>query len=236
MTTALDQIKGALRLCSMLGEDEEPADAVSNDCLVAMNQMLDSWSTERLSVYATQDQVLTWPANTISRTLGPTGTLVGNRPVSVDDSTYFVDTDSGVSYGVNIINQQQYDGIALKTATSTYPQVIFVNYDMPNITMYLYPVPTKALQFHFISVTELAQPATLATVLSFPPGYMRAFKYCLACEIAAEFGIEPPPTVQRIAMASKRNLKSQNAPMDVMSMPHAMMGTKQRFNVFSGNF
>ena len=236
MTTAGDQIAGALRLIGVLAESEPASAAMMQDGLIALNQMLDSWSTERLSVYATQDQTFTWPANTVSRTIGPTGDFIGNRPVALDDSTYFRDTTSGVSYGIKIINQEQYDGIALKTVTSSFPQVIWLNMDMPNAAMYLYPVPTKALEFHFISVTELAQPATLATALSFPPGYMRAFKYCLACEIAPEFGVEPSRTVQRIASVAKRNIKSQNGPGDIMSMPGSLTAKHQRFNVYSGSY
>ena len=236
MTTAGDQIAGALRLIGVLAEGETASAATMQDGLVALNQMLDSWSTERLSIYATQDQTFTWPANTISRTIGPTGNFIGNRPVALDDSTYFRDTTSGVSYGIKIINQEQYDGIALKTVTSSFPQVIWVNMDMPNMGMYLYPVPTTALEFHFISVTELAQPATLATALAFPPGYMRAFKYCLACEIAPEFGVEPSRTVQRIASVAKRNIKSQNGPGDIMSIPGPLTAKHQRFNVYSGNY
>ena len=235
MTTAGDQITGALRLIGVIAEGETPSAATSQDALDAMNQMLDSWSTERLSVFSTQDQVFTWPANTISRTIGPSGNFVGNRPVALDDSTYFKDTTSGVAYGIKIINQEQYDGIALKTVTSTFPQVIWVNMDIPDMTMYLYPVPTKELEFHFISVEELAQASTLATVLSFPPGYKRAFKYNLACEIAAEFGLEPSATVQRIAMTSKRTLKRQNSPGDIMSLPYAITATSQRFNIYSGS-
>jgi hypothetical protein len=198
--------------------------------------MIDSWNTERLSVYSTQDQVFTWPASTRSRTIGPSGDFVGNRPVLLDDSTYFRDATTNVSYGIKIINQQQYDGIAVKTVTSTYPQIMWINMDYPNMDMYVYPVPTRALEWHFISVDELVQPATLATALSFPPGYLRAFKYNLACEIAAEFGVEPSAQVQRIAMASKRNIKRINNPDDVMALPYSMVGTRQRFNVFSGNF
>ena len=234
--TAGDQINAALRLIGQLAEGEQPSVATAQDALTAMNQMLDSWSTERLAVFSTQDQVFTWPANTISQTLGPSGDFVGNRPVLLDDSTYFKDPSTGVSFGIKIINQQQYDGIAVKTVTSTYPQVIWINMDYPNIDMYNYPKPTRALEWHFISVTELDQPATLDTVLSFPPGYMRAFKYCLACEIAAEFGVEPSPTVSRIAMSSKRTLKRINNPDDIMSLPYSIVGTRQRFNVFAGNY
>jgi hypothetical protein len=236
MTTAGELINGALRLIGMLAEGETPSAATSQDALVAMNQMIDSWNTERLSVFSTQDQIFTWPNNQVHRTLGPTGDFVGNRPVQLDDSTYFKDPTTGISYGIKIINQQQYDGIAVKSVTSTFPQVMWINMDYPNIDMYVYPVPTKALEWHFISVTELDQPATIYTDLTFPPGYLRAFRYNLACEIAAEFGVEPSPQVSRIAMTSKRNIKRINNPDDIMSLPYSIVGTRQRFNIFAGNY
>ena len=236
MTTALDQIKGAMRLLGMLAEGEEPSAAAAQDGLMAMNQMLDSWSTERLAVFSTQDQMFTWPPNTISRTLGPTGDFVGNRPVLLDDSTYFRDPSNGISFGIKILNQQQYNGIAVKTVTSTYPQVIWTNMNMSNMDMYIYPVPTKALEWHFVSVTELVEPATLATNLVVPPGYLRAFRYCLACEMAPEFGVEPAPEVRRVAMYSKRNLKRINNPRDLMAMPYSLMARRNRYNIYAGNF
>jgi hypothetical protein len=235
-TTAGDQINGALRLLGILAEGETPSAATSQDALTALNQMIDSWNTERLSVYSTQDQVFSWPPNVLSRTLGPTGDFVGNRPILFDDSSYFRDPSSGISFGIKFINQQQYNGIAVKTVTSTYPQVIWVNMTYPDVEMYVYPKPTKVLEWHFVSVEELTQPATLATVLHFPPGYLRAFKYNLACEIAPEFGVEPSPTVSRIAMTAKRDLKRINNPDDIMSLPYSIVGTRQRYNIFAGNY
>jgi hypothetical protein len=234
--TVNDQINGALRLIGMLAEGETPAASTSEDALLALNQMLDSWSTERLAVFSTQDQVFSWQPGLISRTLGPTGNFVGNRPILLDDSTYFRDPANGISFGIKIINQQQYNGIAVKTVTSTYPQVMWINMEYPNIEMYVYPVPTKVLEWHFVSVAELTQPATLATELVFPPGYLRAFRYNLACEIAAEFGVEPSRQVLRIAMASKRTLKRINNPDDIMSLPYSIVGTRQRYNIFAGNY
>jgi hypothetical protein len=236
MATAGETINGSLRLLGVLAEGETPSAETSQDALRAMNQMIDSWNTERLAVYATQDQVFTWPASIINRTLGPTGNFVGNRPVLLDSATYFVETGTGVSYGVQIINQAQYDGIAVKSSTSTFPEVIYVNMTYPDIDMFIYPRPTIDLEWHFISVEELTQPATLDTVLSFPPGYLRAFRYNLACELAPEFGEEPSPQVQRIAMYSKRNLKRINNPDDIMSMPYSLIATRQRYNIFAGNF
>lgn len=235
-TTAGDQINGALRLIGQLAEGEEPSAATANDALAALNQMIDSWNTERLSVFSTQDQVFSWLPNFATRTLGPTGDFVGNRPILIDDSTYFVDASSGISFGIKLVNQQQYDGIAVKTVTSTYPQVMFVNMTYPNIEMTVYPVPTKVLEWHIISVEELTTAALLSTPLTFPPGYLRAFRYNLACELAPEFGVEPSPQVSRIAMYSKRNIKRINNPDDIMSLPYSIVATRQRFNVYTGNF
>jgi len=236
VSTARDLIGDAHRLLGLVSSGNALPEAIYQDNLVALNQMIDSWNTERLSVFSTQDQVFSWPASTIKRTLGPTGNFVGNRPVLVDDATYFRDPLTNVSFGVRIINQQQYDGIAVKTVTSTYPQIIWVNMTYPDIEMYVYPVPTRVVEWHFISVEELIKPASLTTTISFPPGYLRAFRYNLAMELAPEFGVEPSPQVQRIAMTSKRNLKRINNPDDVMSMPYAIVATRQRFNVYAGNY
>lgn len=236
MATAGDQINRALRLLGVLAEGETPSASTSQDSLVALNQMIDSWNTENLSTFVTQDQIFTWPAGQITRTLGPTGDFVGNRPIIMDDATYFRDPGTNVSFGIKIINQQQYNGIAVKTVSSTYPQVLWVNMGYPDVDLTIYPRPTRDLEWHFISAQELDKPATLATDLLFPPGYLRAFTYNLAMEIAPEFGVEPSPQVQRIAMTSKRNLKRINNPDDVMSMPYALVAQRQRFNVYSGNY
>jgi hypothetical protein len=235
-TTAGNQINGALRLLGVLAEGETPSAETSQDALAALNQMIDSWNTERLAVFSTQDQVFNWTPGLRSQTLGPTGDFVGNRPVLLDDATYFRDPQTNVSYGIKFINQQQYNGIAVKTVTSTYPQVIFTNMTYPDIEMYIYPVPLRLLEWHFISVEELTQPANLATPLTFPPGYLRAFRYNLACEIAPEFGVEPSAQVQRIAMYSKRNLKRINNPDDIMALPYSIVGTRQRYNIYAGNY
>jgi hypothetical protein len=233
--TAGQQIERALRLLGVLAEGETPSAATSQDALMALNQMIDSWQTERLSVFSTQDQIFTWPAGLISRTLGPSGDFVGLRPILLDDSTYFR-APTNVSYGIKFINQQQYNGIAVKTVTSTYPQVMWVNMTFPNIEMYVYPRPTQDLEFHFVSVQELNNPANLSTILYYPPGYLRAFTYNLAMEFAPEFGVEPSPQVQRIAMTSKRDLKRINNPDDVMALPYALVANRQRFNIYAGNY
>lgn len=234
MTTAGDLIDGSLRLLGVLAEGEAPSAATANDALVAFNQMIESWNTERLSVYSTETEVFTWPANEISRTIGPTGDFVTTRPIEIDQSTYFIGPNN-LSFTLEFINQDQYNGIALKTVTSTYPQVLWVNNSFPDMTLTIYPKPTSALEWHIVSVKPLTQPANLATAISLPPGYLRAFRYNLACELAPEFGIEPANQVIRIAVASKRTLKRINNPGDLMAMPYPLVQRTSRFNIYTGN-
>ena len=235
-TSAGELIKGSLRLIGMLAEGEEPSAAVMQDSIAAMNAMIQSWDTERLSVFSTQDQVFMWPAGQAKRTLGPTGDFVGERPILVDDSTYFKDPQTNLSFGIKMINQQQYNGIALKIITSTYPQVMWVNMTYPDIEMTIYPVPIKTLEWHIVSVEKLTEVANVATDIAFPPGYIRAFRYNLAMEIAPEFGVEPSQQVMRIAMSSKRNLKRINNPDDLMAIPYPLVATRQRYNIYANNF
>lgn len=232
MATVQSTIEDALRLIGQL-EAGETADAETlTDSMNAFNDMLDSWSTERLSVYSTQDQTFTWPVNTSTRTLGTSGDFVGVRPVQVDDSTYF--KANNLSYPLMMINESQYNGIAQKGNTSTYPQVMWVNYKMPDIEMKIYPVPTMELEMHIVSVKELTEATSLSETLVIPPGYRRAFRYNLGVEFASEFGIDAPPRVINIANTSKKNIKRINNPNDVMSMPYPIMYGRQRFNIFSG--
>jgi hypothetical protein len=261
MATTRELLSGAHRLLGLVNSGNVLPEAVYQDNLVALNQMIDSWNTERLAVFCTQDQTYYWEAGYRIRTLGPTGDFVyilatqsdtpivtqgedyigvddatTQRPILLDDSTYFRDPTTNVSYGIKFINQLQYNNIAVKTVQSTYPQVMFVNNTFPDITLSVYPVPNRMLEFHFISVQPLANPTTLATDLAFPPGYLRAFRYNLALELAPEFNVEPPPEVRRVAMYSKRNLKRINNPRDLMAMPYSLIARRNRYNIYAGNF
>jgi hypothetical protein len=262
MVTTRELLSGAHRLLGLVNSGNVLPEAVYQDNLIALNQMIDSWSTERLAVFCTQDQVYTWEPGQRVRTLGPTGDfslvlgtqvndplgtqsndLIGLdginpllRPILLDDSTYFRDPATNVSFGIRFVNQLQYNNIAVKTVQSTYPQVLWVNMTFPDITLTVYPVPTKVLEFHFISVLALDAPATLETTLAFPPGYLRAFRYNLALELAPEFNMEPSSEVRRIAMYSKRNLKRINNPDDVMAMPYSIIARRNRYNIYAGNY
>lgn len=232
MSTANDQITRALRLLGVLAEGEPPSADMASDALLSLNQMLDSWSLERLMCYASIEQVYTWPAGERTRTLGPSGDFTGQRPILVDPSTYYVYT--GLSYSLNLINQAQYNSIGLKTVSSPLPEYLFVNTSYENVELVLLPVPNVDLEIHVVSVLPVNRVDDPSIELFFPPGYLRAFAYNLAVEIAPEYGLEPSRTVQRIASTSKRNIKRINNPEDTLSIPSALLPTPGGFNFYTG--
>lgn len=79
MTTALDLITGALRKINVLAAGEVPSSAEQSDALAVLNDLIDTWSTEHLSVINNTENVLTFQNGKATYSVGnPTvGTFSG---------------------------------------------------------------------------------------------------------------------------------------------------------------
>jgi hypothetical protein len=86
MTQPIDIISGSLRSIGALESGETPEPASANDALVLLNDMLDSWSNEKLMVFCVQELIHELTANQYIYTVGPggmigsafTGSIAGN--------------------------------------------------------------------------------------------------------------------------------------------------------------
>lgn len=85
-TTALDLVTGALRGINALEAGETPNANDATDALQSLNDLLESWSTDHLFVFASVENLLTWVPGQYQYTVGNpvagtfTGTLVGGSP------------------------------------------------------------------------------------------------------------------------------------------------------------
>ena len=70
MTTALDLITGALRKINVLASGEVPSGAEAADALVVLNDMIDTWSTEHLSVINNTENIMTFQNGKATYTVG----------------------------------------------------------------------------------------------------------------------------------------------------------------------
>lgn len=214
-----DLIKSSMRLIGAIATGETPTAEEANDGLLVLNDMLENWSTESLSVWGSSNQTFNLVAGQAVYTIGPTGNWVTDRPQDIDDAYMRF---SGVDFPVKVISQEQYNEINLKTMQQPIVErLLYVN-EFPLGIVTVWPVPTQALPITLTVRRILDFPVALTDTLTGPPGYLKALRYCLAVEFAPEFGIEPSPTVVQVAADAKGDYKRANIPLVVAQYDAAL--------------
>jgi hypothetical protein len=81
-TTALDLIKGALRRITAYQPGESIAPLDAQDCLDTLNDLFDSWSTDKMMVFGSNENILQWVAGQSQYKIGnPTQASLGEPPI-----------------------------------------------------------------------------------------------------------------------------------------------------------
>jgi hypothetical protein len=206
--TAGELIKSSLRLIGAIGTSEVPTADEYTDGLNALNDLLETWSTQNLAVYGSADVTFNTVAGTATYTIGPTGAWVTDRPVRINDSP--ICTFGGVGFPIDLVGQADYDLIPLKTQQQPIvEQMLYVN-DSPNGIITLWPVPSGIVPITMNIDRVLTQVASSATVMSFPPGYLLALRYNLGILLAPDYGRQVAPEVLAVAQSSFANVKRAN--------------------------
>jgi hypothetical protein len=236
MSTAQSIIDRSLRLISAIASGESPTAQESADALVALNNMIESWQTERLIVYAFVDTPFTLVNGDNSYTIGPTGNFVITPRPSILENVFVRASD--IDYPVQMVTKDEWYAIVDKTSESDIPMFGYYEPTMTNGTLLLWPVPNTAYSLHIVTWQPVTSFAALSTAVSLPQGYERALAYNLALEIAPEFEKQPAPSVERIAMESLAMIKRANninRPIKAYTELVGILNT-QRSNIFSGGY
>lgn len=231
MATALDLMTRALRIIKVYGTGETLSDAEAADGLVALNAMLEDWANEHLMIYAATLDSITLTPSLATYTIGPTGTTVTTRPVSIDPGTYL--DINGISYPLDIVTLDQYNSVTLKTLNSSIPEYIFYNPTFPDASVTLYPVPSVAATLKLWTWKPLSTFSALTDVVTLPPGYTNAIVYNLAEYLAPEFGADIHISVHSKAATLKKKLKRTNFSPMFLDMP-IEVPRNGYFNIYTG--
>lgn len=222
MTTALELLNSSARLATILASGETLTSDEAIDGLKVLNDLLENWSTERLSVWSRDNQVFPLVLGTATYTIGPGGNFSTTRPVRVSNSFVRV---LGADFPVTVWGQGEYDQVAVKNVGGIPERMLYVN-DTPLGTLTLYPVPSnQPMDLHLSIDRLLSFPLIFTTVLAFPPGYERALRFALAVNLASEYGIELSPTVHAIAKDSKADIKRSNQIRVLSAYDPALQGS-----------
>lgn len=211
MATAQDIILGALRKIGIytVGETLDADDATTG--LEQLNALLDMWSNEHLAVYNNVENVLTLNAGQGSYTVGTGGDFNIQRPLRISGAySRLQPTGTTVDFQCYEVDFERYAQIGLKSQPGPWPKVMYYDSAYPLATLYFWPVPSQAVEFHFWTDMVFTDFASLTTAVSFPPGYFLALQTNLAVLLAPEYGITPDANLMEQARATKKILKSTN--------------------------
>jgi hypothetical protein len=228
VATARELILRAFRRARILGVDQTPSAEEENEALDTLNQLLDSWWTERLSVYQIVQENFSLTSGTSSRTIGSGGNFDTTRPVRITGA--FV-RDSSTDYPLRVAeDRSEYNRIVDKTAQGT-PGLLFYDTAYPLGTVYVWPVPDRTYTLYIDSHKRLESFTNAADAVDLPPGYDRLIVNGLAIEVAPDFGVTAPTGVVAAFSSVKQALKRLNAPAPVMGMPASIVGGGGRYDI-----
>lgn len=205
--TALELITAAMVEIGEAAQGETISSEDATSGLSRLNEMLNSWSNDRLNIYKIDS--FSGTISSSSHTFGPSGALATARtPIRIQ--TGFI------QYGVSsqpleIIDDSGYAAIVEKGTSATIPLKMYVNEDSPNFTLYFWPIPGAPISIVLFYWTPIIGGSLLLsdTIVIFP-GYLRALIIGLAIELAPGYGRELNKATVQNFQDSYSLLRSQN--------------------------
>lgn len=218
---ALDLLKSSLRLIGAIAVGETPSAAETQDGLRVFNNLLETWSTENLTVLTMQSQTFSFVPGQASYTIGVGGNWNAPRPIQI---AYARTTYQGVDFPIEQIYEDWYNLIATKNQQSQIPCWFKYDADYPLGTVTMWPVPNVASRITLVYNEQFPNTVTSATLLDLAPGYERALRFNLAVDLGPEFGIPVQQLVADLARSSKAQIKRANIVPKVARFDEALMG------------
>lgn len=231
----LDLIKSSLRLVNAIAIGETPTASEAQDSLRTLNDFLETWSVENLTVFTQQSNTFTFVPGQASYTIGPAGNWNMVRPVDIASAyTRYQNSD----FPLQEVTDDWFNLINTKNQPGQIPSWFKYDATFPLGTVTLWPVPNAASSITLTTNLQFTPIANTATVLSYPPGYSRALRYGLAIDLAGEFGLPVPQVVLEVARSSKGAIKRANIQPRVSRADPALMdrGCYSLGQFLSGNF
>ena len=232
MATAQNVIDRALRLVGAIASGESPTTQEGTDALAALNNLIETWQTEKLVVYAYVDTAFTMVVGTSSYTVGPAGNFALTPRPSVLENVFV--RASNIDYPVQIVDSDRYFAIPDKTTRSDIPNMAYYEPTLSTGTLKIHPVPSAANSLHIVTWTPISSLATVGTTVTLPPGYERALAYNLAVDIAPEYQLPIPPSVVAVARESKAAVMRANQRQMIAYTELGMMTSGKRNDIYSG--
>lgn len=192
-----------------------PADAMTAEdgayALRVLNRMVQKWSTEELSVYTVNRDLYPLVAGTASYTLGTGGVWNAPRPARIQMAAVLVNTARPIEIPVQILTDEEWRDVSVKTTPSTFPTKIWITGNVPLNTVFCWPVPQDStVQMVIYSWGRVNEFTSLNDTVVLPLGYEEALVTNLGMALSNSYGVQVGPALQQRAFSAKAALESLN--------------------------
>ena len=231
--TARELITRSLRLIGVLASGETMMADEGSDGLTTLNYLIQSWSSQGLTMHALTRVTEPIVASQTYYTLGSGGNIDRTWVRRIERaSILFSSTTPDTETPIACFSEQEWANIAAKDMTATVPQGIYYDATYPLGKVYPWPVATDTTVSLVLYIPEpITTLAALTTALSVPPGYEAALTYNLAVWLAPEYEKQVDPVVMKIASDTLADIKRQNKRPSVLSVDPALRWGGASYNI-----
>lgn len=187
-----------------------------------LNRMIASWNAEDLMVYTVDRQTFSFVPSQQFYTIGTGGDFNTSRPVVIEMASVLV---NGAEIRIEILNDEQWRDVTLKTVSSTFPLQMWANGNYPLNTLAFWPIPTAVNTLVLYTWGQLPSFATVNQTVSLPQGYEDALVTNLAVRLSPGYGIQPSPVLMQNAQMAKARIKRINWEPTYRSVDSALLGS-----------
>jgi len=247
--TAQNLIASALRLIGALASGEAATGAEANDGLAILNDMLDEWNSERLSVFTVErnggstdalrpgGKLFPLVPSQQTYTIGEDGTpdfdVVRPAKIVKVSLEYLGNPNTPIELPMKYVDETVWRQIPVKSTQANIPHVMWDDHGFPNRTLSVYTVPSEVHNLILYMWVPLTSFAALANDNSYPPGYIKALRYNLAVDLAPEWQLNVPRDVMRQAISSKAKIRAMNTPTPILRTDPAIPRRSGHYNYYT---
>ena len=226
LTTVLDILSSSLRLIGVLASGEQPSASQQADGLRVVNDLWDQWNAEQLMIFTIPRVLFDLTSGKQVYTYGTGGDFDADRPPAIERMgiLWLQNQNQPLELPLDYFTAQSWSQIPVKNIESSLPQYCWDDQAFPLRNLSFWPIPNiSALQVVIYPRLALPQPITLTTLMAFPPGYLKAWRFNLAVDLAAEYPVVPPQVLAPVAqqaIEAKAIIKTMNTqPIDLACDP-----------------
>ena len=216
--TAIDIVTKAMRHINALASGEVATAAELDDGLDALNDVLETWAIQSLTVYGSLPTSFNTAIGVNTYTMGTGGTWGTVRPTMINA---MYSTVQGVDFSIARWTLEEWMNQPLKTVQQQIVErYTYVN-DFPLGKVILWPTPSQVVPVLVDFDQPITQVTSGSTILNLPPGYARALQYAVAVELTPQYGGED---VSAYAKATLAVIKRSNRKSPVAGFDSALVG------------